>query len=62
MTAVDLRPFTGSTVAPAYATDPTLLLLTVGGFLAVTLVLTVATLMLARRSRAAAALRTVEEG
>lgn len=62
MTAVDLRPFTGSTVAPAYATDPTLLLLTVGGFLAVTLVLTVATLMLSRRSRAAAALRTVEEG
>lgn len=62
MSAVDLRPFTGSTVAPAYATDPAILLLTVGGFLVVTLVLTGTTLALSRRSRAASALRTVEEG
>lgn len=62
MAAVDLRPFTGSSVAPAYVIDPAILLLTLGGFVVLALVLTVIALLLSRRVRAAGALRTVEEG
>lgn len=62
MAAVDLRPFTGSSVAPAYVIDPAILLLTLGGFVALAVVLTVTALLLSRRVRAAGALRTVEEG
>ena len=62
MAAVDLRPFTGSSVAPAYVIDPAILLLTLGGFVALAVVLTVIALLLSRRVRAAGALRTVEEG
>ena len=62
MAAVDLRPFTGSSVAPAYAIDPGILLLTVGGFVTVAVVLTAIALLVSRRVRAAGALRTVEEG
>ncbi|WP_203581542.1 FtsX-like permease family protein [Microbacterium hibisci] len=62
MAAVDLRPFTGSSEAPAYAIDPGILLLTVGGFVALAVVLTAIALLVSRRVRAAGALRTVEEG
>jgi len=62
MAAVDLRPFTGSTIAPAYALDPAILMLTLGGFVALALALTAVALLLSRRTRAAGALRTVEEG
>lgn len=62
MAAVDLRPFTGSSVAPAYVIDPAILLLTLGGFVALAVILTVIALLLSRRVRAAGALRTVEEG
>uniref|UniRef100_UPI0013E29505 ABC transporter permease n=1 Tax=Microbacterium sp. CPCC 204701 TaxID=2493084 RepID=UPI0013E29505 len=62
MAAVDLRPFTGSSVAPAYVVDPAILLLTLGGFVVLALVLTAIALLLSRRVRAAGALRTVEEG
>lgn len=62
MGAVDLRPFTGSSVAPGYAIDPAILLLTLGGFVALAVILTVIALLLSRRVRAAGALRTVEEG
>lgn len=62
MAAVDLRPFTGSSVAPAYVIDPAILLLTLGGFVVLALVLTATALLLSRRVRAAGALRTVEEG
>ncbi|MCP2635749.1 ABC transporter permease [Microbacterium sp. HD4P20] len=62
MGAVDLRPFTGSSVAPAYVIDPAILLFTVGGFVALAVVLTTVTLFISRRVRAAGALRTVEEG
>ncbi|MFK4836436.1 FtsX-like permease family protein [Microbacterium sp. ZW T2_14] len=62
MVAVDLRPFTGSSVAPVYAIDPTILLLTLGGFAMLAVLLTAITLLLSRRVRAAGALRTVEEG
>lgn len=62
MAAVDLRPFTGSTVAPAYQIDPAILALTLGGFVAVAVLLTAVTLFVSQRVRAAGALRTVEEG
>ena len=62
MAAVDLRPFTGSSVAPAYALDPGILGITLGGFVVAAVVLTAAALLLSRRLRVANALRTVEEG
>ncbi len=62
LAAVDLRPFTGSSVAPAYQVDPGILLLTLGGFLALAVLLTAIALFVSRRIRAAGALRTVEEG
>jgi len=62
LVAVDLRPFTGSSVAPAYQVDPGILLLTLGGFLALAVLLTAIALFVSRRIRAAGALRTVEEG
>lgn len=62
LAAVDLRPFTGSSVAPAYVIDPAILALTLGGFLALAALLTAIALLVSRRIRAAGALRTVEEG
>lgn len=62
LAAVDLRPFTGSSVAPAYQVDPGILGLTLGGFIALAALLTVVALTASRRVRAAGALRTVEEG
>lgn len=62
LAAVDLRPFTGSSVPPAYQVDPSILGLTLGGFVALAAVLTVIALTVSRRIRAAGALRTVEEG
>jgi putative ABC transport system permease protein len=62
LAAVDLRPFTGSSVAPAYRVDPAILALTLGGFVVVAAALTAVTLLVSRRIRAAGALRTVEEG
>ncbi|GAA3907671.1 FtsX-like permease family protein [Microbacterium invictum] len=58
---IDLRSFTTGDVAPAYRVDPLILLLTVGGFIAVTAGATLAALAIARRARAAAILRTVED-
>ncbi|MET0303657.1 MAG: FtsX-like permease family protein [Microbacteriaceae bacterium] len=60
--AVDLRPFTGSSVAPAYAVDPVVLALTLGGFVVLAVLLTAFGLVAARRVRAAVALRTAEGG
>ena len=62
LAAVDLRPFTGSSVQPGYGIDPVILLITLGGFLALAALLTAAVLLVSRRARAAGALRTVEEG
>jgi putative ABC transport system permease protein len=62
MAAVDLRPFTGSSVAPAYVIDPAILVLTLGGFVVVAVAVTAIALLASRRARAAGALRTVEEG
>ncbi|GAB2701463.1 putative ABC transport system permease protein [Microbacterium marinum] len=62
MAAVDLRPFTGSTVAPAYTADAGILLLCVGGFLASAAALTAIALAVSRRTPTGSALRTVEEG
>ena len=62
LAAVDLRPFTGSSVQPGYGIDPAILLITLGGFLALAALLTAAVLLVSRRARAAGALRTVEEG
>ncbi|RLK49006.1 FtsX-like permease family protein [Microbacterium telephonicum] len=62
MAAVDLRPFTGSSIAPAYVIDPAVLAVTLGGFLALSALSTTLALFVSRRVRAAGALRTVEEG
>jgi putative ABC transport system permease protein len=62
LAAVDLRPFTGSSVAPAYQVDGGVLALTLGGFAALAILLTAIALLVSRRIRAAGALRTVEEG
>ncbi|WP_425487542.1 FtsX-like permease family protein [Microbacterium immunditiarum] len=62
LAAVDLRPFTASTVQPSYQLDPAILALTLGGFVALAAVLTAIALLVSRRIRAARALRTVEEG
>ena len=61
LAAVDLRPFTGSPVQPAYVADPLLLGLAVGGFLLLATLLTAAALGISRRARAVAILRTMEE-
>lgn len=58
---IDLRAFTTGAAAPGYAVDPIILLATVGGFVVVTAGATVAALAIARRARAAAILRTVED-
>jgi len=58
---IDLRPFTRGVDPPSYAVDPLVLLLTLGGFAAVTLLVTWAALAISRRARVAAVLRTVEE-
>jgi putative ABC transport system permease protein len=58
---VDLRPFTRGVDAPAYSADPIVLALTLGGFAAVTLLVTWGALVISRHARAAAVLRTVEE-
>jgi putative ABC transport system permease protein len=58
---VDLRPFTRGVQAPPYSVDPLIVLLTVGGFAAVTLLVTWAALAIARHARVAAVLRTVED-
>lgn len=58
---IDLRPFTRGLDPPPYSVDPVVILLTVGGFAAVTLLVTAAALAIARRARVAAVLRTVEE-
>lgn len=62
LTAVDLRPFTGSSLPPAYQLDPAVLALTLGGFVLLAALLTGGALLVSRRIRAAGALRTVEEG
>lgn len=61
LAAVDLRAFTGSSLPPAYAVDPVLLALTLGGFVVLTAVGAVAAAFAARRSGGIAALRTVGE-
>ena len=58
---VDLRPFTRGLTPPSYSVDPLVLLLTLGGFAAVTLLVTAVALAITRRARVAAVLRTVEE-
>lgn len=58
---VDLRPFTGGPIAPAYTVEPGILALSVGGFLVASIGVAAAALALTRRTRAAAVLRTVEE-
>lgn len=58
---VDLRPFTRGVDPPAYTVDPVVVLLTVGGFAAVTLLVAWAALAISRHARVAAVLRTVEE-
>lgn len=60
--AVDLRPFTGSGIQPAYHVDAATLALTLGGFVLLAVVFTAVALLASRRVRAASALRTVEEG
>jgi len=62
LAAVDMRPFTGSSVQPAYRVDIATLALTMGGFLGSAALLTAVALLVARRVRAASVLRTVEEG
>lgn len=62
LAAVDLRPFTGSRIQPAYALDAATLALTLGGFLLLAAVFTTIALLASRGVRAASALRTVEEG
>jgi putative ABC transport system permease protein len=49
-------------VAPAYALDPAILALTLGGFVVAAVLLTALALVVSRRVGAAGALRNVEEG
>lgn len=58
---VDLRPFTRGVDPPAYSADPLVLAITLGGFAAVTVLVTWAALAISRHARVAAVLRTVEE-
>jgi putative ABC transport system permease protein len=60
-TVIDLRAFTAGPVAPAYAIDPLLLGATLGGFVGVAALVAFLALVVARRARAAAVLRTVED-
>lgn len=62
LAGVDLRSFTGSTAAPAYAVDPLILGVTLGAFAALVASATVIALAVSRRARASRFLRTVEEG
>lgn len=58
---VDLRPFTRGVDPPAYSADPVVLAITLGGFAAVTVLVTWVALAISRHARVAAVLRTVEE-
>lgn len=58
---VDLRPFTGGLQQPPYSADPALLLLVLGGFIAVTALVSALSIIVTRRARIAAILRTVED-
>lgn len=58
---VDLRPFTGGALQPAYVADPLILIAAVGGFLLVAALFTIGALAISRRVRAATILRTVED-
>lgn len=60
-TVIDLRAFTGGPAAPPYVVDPGILAATLGGFIAVTALVTAVALAVARRVRVAAVLRTVED-
>ena len=62
LAGVDLRPFTGSRIQPAYHVDAATLALTLGGFVLLAVVFTAIALLASRRVRAGSALRTVEEG
>ncbi len=61
LSVIDLTPFTGGDRQPAYSADPVVLLIAVGGFIAVTAIFTLVALAITRRARTAAVLRTVEE-
>lgn len=58
---VDLTPFTGGTDQPAYAVDPIVLAIALGGFLVVTAAVAAVAILVTRRARIAAVLRTVED-
>ena len=62
LAGVDLRSFTGSSVQPAYQVDAATLAITLGGFLLLAALLTAGAMVISRRVRAAAVLRTAEEG
>lgn len=61
MRVIDLRTFTGGAAPPAYAADPLILALSVGGFVVLAAVLAGIAIALTRRIRAASVLRTVED-
>lgn len=61
LAAVDLRPFTGSSVAPAYALDPGIVALTLGGFVIGAAALGAVALIGSRRAITDRAVRTVGE-
>ncbi len=58
---VDLTPFTGGADQPAYAVDAIVLAIALGGFLVVTAAVAVVAILITRRARIAAVLRTVED-
>lgn len=60
--AVDLRPFTGSTLSPSYALDLEILGVSLGGFVVIVAAVTTIALLVARRARLTGALRAMEEG
>lgn len=62
LAGVDLRPFTGSSIQPAYHLDAATLAVTLGGFVVLAAAFTIVALLVSRRVRAGSALRTVEEG
>jgi putative ABC transport system permease protein len=61
LAAVDLRPFTGSALAPAYAVDPGIVALTLGGFVGGAAALSAVALLVSRPARNGRAARTVGE-
>ncbi len=62
LAAVDLRPFTGSPVAPPYTIDALVLVLSLGGFTVLAAALTAVADAVTRRSSAAAVLSTTAAG